>query len=169
MSGKPMGSASRESGLSLIELIVFIVVVSVGLVGVLLVLNLTAAKSADPLPVKQSVAIAEGILGEVLLKNYSKPVGGFAGPWTQANRQYFDTVDDFDVGTFTWPTDGIYTPTGTTPLAGLTGYKVNRVTVAATTLNSVTAKLITVEVTAPEPSTNWRATGRIIDVERCGR
>lgn len=149
MSDNRARSAARESGLSLIELIVFIVVVSVGLVGVLSVLNLTTSRSADPFPIKQSVAIAEGILEEIMLKSYSKPSGGFAGPWTQANRQYFDTVDDFDVATFTWPTDGIYTQTGTSPLAGLSGYKVNKVTVAATTLNSVTAKLITVEVTAP--------------------
>lgn len=149
MSGERRGRRTRETGLSLIEFIVFIVVVSAGLAGVLMVLNVTVAKSADPFSVKQSVAAAEGILGEVLLKNYSKPAGGFSGPWTQANRQYFDTIDDFDVATFTWPSDGIYSQTGVVPLAGLAGFKVNKVTVAATTLNGVAAKLITVEVAAP--------------------
>ena len=67
----------------------------------------------------------------------------------QANRQYFDTVDDFDVSKFTWPSNGIYTQTGAAALPGLAGYKVNQVTVAATTLNGVAAKLVTVQVSDP--------------------
>ncbi len=139
-----------ESGLSLPELILFIVVVSAGLAGVLSVLNLTAGKSSDPFPVKQAMAVAEAVIEEISLKNYTKPAGGFAGPWIQANRQYFDTVDDFASGTFPWPSDGIYTQTGTSALPGLTGYKVNQVTVVVTPLNGVAAtKLITVEVADP--------------------
>src|SRR3972149_7961444 len=129
MSGRRPRVLRAESGLTLPELILFIVVVSAGLAGFLSFLNLTAAKSSDPFPVKQAMAVAEAVIEEISLKSYAKPAGGFAGPWTQANRQFFDTVDDFDVGNFTWPTDGIYTPTGTTPLAGLTGDKVNRGTV----------------------------------------
>jgi MSHA pilin protein MshD len=145
-----MGDIARETGLSLIELIVFIIVVSVGLAGVLVVLNATVLRSADPFSIKQSMAVAEAVIEEISLKNYAKPTGGLAGsPWTQADRKYFDTVDDFDVTKFTWPIDGIYTQTGTAALAGLTGYKVNQVTVAATTLNGVAAKLITVEVVDP--------------------
>ena len=152
MSGNRSTLPRAESGLTLPELILFIVVVSVGLAGVLAVLNLTAGKSSDPFPVKQAMAVAEAVIEEISLKNYTKPPlasGGFAGPWIQANRQYFDTVDDFTTPPFTWPSDGIYTQTGTSPLAGLTGYKVNQVTVAATTLNGVAAKLITVHVSDP--------------------
>jgi len=149
MSGRRSTLLRAESGLTLPELVLFIVVVSVGLAGVLSVLNLTAAKSSDPFPVKQAMAVAEAVIEEISLKNYAKPAGGFAGPWTQANRQYFDTVDDFDVSNFTWPSDGIYTQTGATALPGLAGYKVNQVTVAATTLNGVAAKLITVQVSDP--------------------
>jgi MSHA pilin protein MshD len=138
-----------QSGLTIVELILFIVVVSAGLAGVLSVLNLTAARSSDPFLVKQSMAVAEAVIEEISLKNYAKPAGGFAGPWTQANRQYFDTVDDYDVSKFTWPSNGIYTQTGSSPLAGLTGYKVSQATVAATTLNGVAAKLITVQVSDP--------------------
>src|SRR3970282_3057784 len=81
----------RQSGLTLPELVLFIVVVSVGLAGVLSVLNLTAAKSSDPFPVKQAMAVSEAVIEEISLKNYTKPAGGFAGPWTQANREYCDT------------------------------------------------------------------------------
>ena len=149
MSGSRSAFPRPESGLTLPELILFIVVVSAGLAGVLSVLNLTAAKSSDPFPVKQAMAVAEAVIEEISLKNYTKPAGGFAGPWTQANRQYFDTVDDFDVSNFTWPSDGIYTQTGVAALPGLAGYKVNQVTVAATALNGVAAKLITVQVSDP--------------------
>ena len=150
MSDKCSRRLHAESGLSLPELILFIVVVSAGLAGVLSVLNLTAAKSSDPFPVKQAMAVAEAVIEEITLKNYAKPAGGFAGPWTQANRQYFDTVDDFDVTNFTWPSNGIYAQTGATALPGLAGYKVNQVTVLPpTTLNGVAAKLITVQVSDP--------------------
>lgn len=149
MSGRRSSLARGASGLSLPELILFIVVVSAGLAGVLSVLNLTAAKSSDPFPVKQAMAVAEAVIEEISLKNYAKPAGGFAGPWNQANRQYFDTVDDFATPPFTWPGDGIYTQTGSSALPGLAGYKVNQVTVAATTLNGVAAKLITVQVSDP--------------------
>ena len=154
MSGRRSTLLRAQSGLTLPELVLFIVVVSVGLAGVLSVLNLTAAKSADPFPVKQAMAVAEAVIEEISLKNYTKPAGGFAGPWTQANRQYFDTVDDFDVSTFTWPSDGIYTQTGVAALPGLVGYKVDRVTVLPpTTLNGVAAKLITVQVSDPTGAT----------------
>lgn len=152
MSGRRSTLLRAESGLTFPELILLIVVVSVGLVGVLSVLNVTTARSSDPFPVKQAMAVAEAVIEEISLKNYAKPPlasGGFNGPWDQPNRQYFDTVDDFDVSNFTWPGDGIYTQTGTSPLAGLTGYKVNQVTVAATMLNGVAAKLITVHVSDP--------------------
>src|SRR3972149_10691397 len=149
MSGRRPRVLRAESGLTLPELILFIVVVSAGLAGVLSVLNVTAAKSSDPFPVKQAMAVAEAVIEEISLKNYAKPAGGFAGPWTQANRQYFDTVDDFDISNFTWPGDGIYTQTGSTALPGLAGYKVNQVSVAATPLHGGAAQLITVQVSDP--------------------
>ena len=59
----------RESrGASLVELIVFIVVVSVAVVGVLAALNLATRTSVDPMIQKQALAIAEAILEEVQLQ-----------------------------------------------------------------------------------------------------
>jgi MSHA pilin protein MshD len=60
-------SRRRASGFTLIELIVFILVVSIALVGVLLVMNVTAARSSDPLVRKQALAVAEALLEEVAL------------------------------------------------------------------------------------------------------
>lgn len=54
-----------QRGISLIELIMFIVIVSVALAGILLVMNVTTRSSADPLIRKQALAIAESLLEEV--------------------------------------------------------------------------------------------------------
>jgi MSHA pilin protein MshD len=60
-----------QAGLSLIELIIFIVVVSVAVAGVLKVLELTVRNSADPLIRKQALAIAESLLEEVQLQPFT--------------------------------------------------------------------------------------------------
>jgi MSHA pilin protein MshD len=60
-----------ERGTSLIELIMFIVIVSVALAGILLVMNVTTKSSADPLVHKQALAIAESLLEEVELMPFT--------------------------------------------------------------------------------------------------
>lgn len=66
-----MSIERRQRGLTLIELIMFIVIVGVALAGVLTVLNLTTQRSADPLLRKQALAIAEAILEEVELQPFT--------------------------------------------------------------------------------------------------
>jgi MSHA pilin protein MshD len=61
----------REAGLSLIELIMFIVIVSVGVAGVLSVMNVTAKTSADPMITKQALAIAESLMEEIQLQPFT--------------------------------------------------------------------------------------------------
>lgn len=61
----------RQLGLSLIELIVFIVIVSTGVAGVLSVLNFTAARSADPMTAKQALTLAETLLEEAQLMPFT--------------------------------------------------------------------------------------------------
>ena len=70
MSNK-VQSAFRQHGLSLIELLVFIVVVGVAVTGVLSVYSLNARASVDPAIRKQAMAIAESLLDEVLSKPYT--------------------------------------------------------------------------------------------------
>jgi MSHA pilin protein MshD len=57
--------------MTLIELIVFIVIVSVALAGVLTVLNVTTKSSADPMIRKQMLAIAEALLEEVQAQSFT--------------------------------------------------------------------------------------------------
>jgi MSHA pilin protein MshD len=61
----------RSRGFSLIELIVFIVVVGVGLAGVLAVLNFTVRNSADPMLRKNMLSIAETLMEEVQLQPFT--------------------------------------------------------------------------------------------------
>ena len=49
----------------MIELVIFILVVSVAVIGVLQVITLNTARSADPIRQKQALAIAEGLMNEI--------------------------------------------------------------------------------------------------------
>lgn len=55
----------RQRGVTLVELILFIVIVGVALTGILSVMNVTVRGSADPMARKQAIAIAESLLAEI--------------------------------------------------------------------------------------------------------
>ena len=76
-----MSRAEGQRGVSLVELIVFIVVVSTAVMGVLAVLNIATRSSADPMIQKQALAIAEALLEEVQLQpfTYCDPDDAAAG------------------------------------------------------------------------------------------
>ena len=133
----------RERGFTLVELIIFIVVLSVGLAGILLVMNTVVKSSADPMIRKQTLAVAESLLEEILLKDYSNPAGGYTG----AVRAQFDDVSDYAGYS---SSGGIVDMLGA-PVVGLSAYNISPpVTVASTTdLGGVSAQKITVFVTGP--------------------
>ncbi len=61
----------RARGLSLVELIVFIVIVSASVAGIISVITVTTRSSADPLIHKQALAIAEAVLEEIQLQPFT--------------------------------------------------------------------------------------------------
>jgi MSHA pilin protein MshD len=61
----------RQRGVTLVELILFIVIVGIAVGGILTVMNLTTRGSVDPLRRKQALIIAEGLLEEVELAKFS--------------------------------------------------------------------------------------------------
>lgn len=61
----------RQRGLSLIELIIFMVVMGIAAVGVLQMLNLSAKASADPVRRKQALLLAESYMEEVQLARFT--------------------------------------------------------------------------------------------------
>jgi MSHA pilin protein MshD len=61
----------RQRGVTLIELILFILVVGIALAGIVAVMNMTNRASVDPVRRKQALIIAEGLLEEVELAKFS--------------------------------------------------------------------------------------------------
>lgn len=66
-----MSIERHARGFTLIELIMFILIVGVALAGVLTVLNHTVQHSADPIVRKQALAIAEAVMEEVMLQPFT--------------------------------------------------------------------------------------------------
>ncbi len=60
----------NQSGITLVELIVTIVVVAVAVTGVLLAVQFAMRHSADPMIRQQQVAIAEAYMEEIMLREY---------------------------------------------------------------------------------------------------
>lgn len=170
------GSRSTHVGTTLIELVVFIMIVSVAIAGVLIVIDRTARYSTDPLITKQALAIAESLLEEVQLMpftycdpddaNISTAISSLAcatttealGPEVaQGETRYnaafpFDNVNDYQ-GFAMSPIVDITN----TAIGGVNAYTAN-VTVAATALGGIAANdangqpnvlLITVMVSGP--------------------
>jgi MSHA pilin protein MshD len=63
--------AMRQRGVTLVELILFIVIVGIALAGIVAVMNMTNRASVDPVRRKQALIIAEGLLEEVELAKFS--------------------------------------------------------------------------------------------------
>jgi MSHA pilin protein MshD len=78
----------QQRGVTLIELILSMVIISIAVTGVLSVMNLTVKHSADPVVEHQAIAIAEAYLEEILLQAYTDPNGTNAGE----TRSSFDNV-----------------------------------------------------------------------------
>ena len=63
--------ARCERGLSLIELVVFIVVLAIGVTGVAILFNQMTRSSVDPVVRKQALAIATSLMEEVELHAFT--------------------------------------------------------------------------------------------------
>ena len=152
-----------KKGFTLIELVIFIVIVSVALAGVLTVLNITAKSSADPMIRKQALAIAEALLEEVILQPYTycdpddatadtatsaggctttvEAIGPESGESRTSSTDPFDNVNDYhDLSTTTNIAGG-----------GAAKYTATVTVAAAAVLNTISAAsdaalLITVSV-----------------------
>ena len=170
---------TRQSGLTLIELVMFIVIISVALAGIIGVFNLNTQHSADPMVQKQALAIAESVLEEIELMPFTfcdpddaqadSATGAFIGPTGCATTveamgaeggetRYsattpYDNVNDYNGFAMNAGSGGIRDITNT-PVGGagtLDAYSVT-VAVAPAALGAVPAAdslLITVTVTGP--------------------
>lgn len=163
-----------QRGVTLIELIVFVVIVAVGLAGVLVAYSQTVRGSADPMLRRQALAVAEALLEEVRRAAFSwcdvqdaaaesatsaatcaslpEALGPEAG-----NTRPYDNVNDYQG----YAMHGITDQAGQ-PLPGLENYQAS-ISIQAAALGSVPASealRIQVSVTAPDGQTyileGWR-------------
>jgi MSHA pilin protein MshD len=147
--------ASCQRGFTLIELIIFIVVVSAGLAGILSVMNTVVKSSADPLVRKQAIAVAESMLEEILLKEYDDPTTATCAAGTSGERHLWNDVCDY-AGYVT--TAGIVNPdAAASPVAGLGNYNIAKadgsagVVIVDPAASAVpTLRQVTVHVTGPQ-------------------
>ncbi len=163
---------SRRAGFTLIELIVFIVIVGIAVSGVLIAYDYAVRDSSDPIVKKQALAIAESLLEEIqqMPFTYCDPddpalttassaagcataeaLGPEAGETRYSTTTPFDNVNDYHgYNTATEVPPGVKDITGT-PITGLALYNAT-VTVANAALGGVAAAeglLITVVVAGP--------------------
>jgi MSHA pilin protein MshD len=151
MSARPAWRhGTKLSGFSLVEVILAIVILSVGIAGLLGVFTAATRQSADPLIHKQALSVAEALLQEIQLKNFSNPAGGFTGPATQANRAFFDDIGDYNG----FVTNGVFTIDGAA-VAGLSNYNIavgvagSAIGPAGLVVAAASSMLITVTVSYP--------------------
>jgi MSHA pilin protein MshD len=128
------------------------VIVGVAMAGIISSINVNVQHSADPVVKKQALAIAESMLEEVMLQNFSNPSGGYtpsASPPPIAERNQFDDVGDYQGYT----SSGVYSMDNlSVPISGLSDYTVSVLVVPTTDLNGIPAtkaKRITITVTGP--------------------
>ena len=78
MQNKMQHRSADEKGVSLIEMIVFIVVVSIALLALVGVYRQTAINNVDPIIRTQALEAVQSLLDEILALNYSEdtPTGG---------------------------------------------------------------------------------------------
>lgn len=173
---KRMHLPRRAQGLTLIELLLFVVVVGIALAAMLRVFTTATLASADPMIRRQQLAIAESLLREVQLMPFTtcdpdalnvetgvcggvnEAIGPESGE-TRYGPTYFDNVNDYAGFSMTGIRD-----LGNTAVTGLSGYSAS-VAVAAAALDSLSAGSgdalqITVTVTGPDASSlalqGWR-------------
>lgn len=128
---------NQQTGVTLVELVLSMVIISIAMVGIFSVINLTVSHSADPLMQQQAVAIAESYLEEILQQNYSGAASG--------SRADFDDVDDYNNLT----DNGVHDQNGTA-VAELSQYTIAvSVAAPASLAGGVDAKQITVNVSGP--------------------
>ena len=153
MSTNPPSPMQR--GASLIELIMFIVIISVSLAGILLVMDLVTRHSADSLIRKQAFAVAESMLEEIRLQALSGTAcAGTLGP--NAARANVSSVCDYN-GYST--TNGILDFSTNAAVQNLKSYNIANVsvtqiaTLGGTSITAGSGVMITVTVADPTGAT----------------
>lgn len=155
-----------QQGLTLVELIISIVIISIAVAGILLVMNTTTRSSADPLIQKQALAIAESLMEEIILQPFTLcdpqdfvPATGACPPTENMGPEpgesrygpsFFDNVNDYNGFTLPVP-PGIRDMSGV-PVSNLAQYEA-AVQVTQTALGGIApAESLRIQVTVTPPN-----------------
>jgi MSHA pilin protein MshD len=147
-------AAARQRGVTLVEVVLFVLIVGVALSAVLGTLSWASVRSVDPVVQRQAIAIAESMLQEVLSQPFTvnDPDGGpdalgpEPGEARGSSTAPFDHVNDYHG----YASSGVTDATGAA-VAGLQAYAV-AVSVQPQALDGLPAQdglLVTVTVTGP--------------------
>ena len=129
------GLRTGQSGVTLVESIVALVIIGTALAGTLQLMSFATAHSADPMVRSQAVAIAEAYLEEISLKSFFDPdLGPGPGPCPapEARRDLYDNVCDYAGIDDPDPEDQ-----NGNPVAGLAGFRVRVAVDSAATLGGL--------------------------------
>jgi len=140
-----------QAGVTLVELILSIVVISIALVGIFKVINLTSFTSANPMIQYQAIAIAESYMEEISLQSYCDPLliksctfGNGVGPDAGEVRANYNDIDDYngltDIGAMDRQGN---------PIAALSSYTISVTVIEDYGTTGLQEKIITVNVTGP--------------------
>jgi MSHA pilin protein MshD len=137
-----MGNSEyRQFGLTLVELVISIVIMSIVMVGMFSVIRVAVGHSADPIVEHQALAVAESYMDEILLQNYTCT-------GSPSSRSQYNCVDNYNG----LSDSGAHDENGNA-ISGLSSYNVSVSVNDAASIgpgaNTQTAKQITVTVIAP--------------------
>jgi MSHA pilin protein MshD len=158
---RPRHAGRRARGVTLVEVLLFILIVSIALAAILNVLTVAVAHSGDPLLRRQSLAVGESLVQEIDAVPFgqtdprsgaAESLGPEAGESRGSNTNPFDDPRDYSG----YSESGITTPDGTA-ISGLSAYSAS-VSAAQQSLGNIPAGdglLVTITVTSPtgEPMT----------------
>ena len=127
----------RVCGFTLVEMVMYIAIVSLAVAGVLSVMTYTTRYSADPMVQQQALLIAESYMEEILLKRFidpaTAPTTSQICPTPEGSRASYDNTCDYHNLN---NTAGAVDQLGNT-VAGLTAYNVSVSVIGS--LNDATA------------------------------
>jgi MSHA pilin protein MshD len=143
---------ARESGFSLLEVVMAILILGGALVGILSVTTFTMQHSADPMVQTQASMIAESYMEEILPGKFVDPTSNTVCPPPPANRSGYDNICDYNGLSDTGARDQLGNP-----IAELANYNIavtvtGDSTVTLNNINNVGAvRLLRVDVVVTGP------------------
>ena len=116
---------ARQHGVTLVEMIMFMVIISIALAGILQIMRFTTANSADPLRRKQALMIAEALLEEVRQAGFTYCDPSASNADTAASTAECSVKENWgnEVAGALRPYDNVndYVSAGDTPVAAFNG------------------------------------------------